>query len=928
MFLQTTPGPCKNVFFWFAICLLPLGVFAQKAHIQGTIKDTFGYKWVQYASINLIRISDSVLVSQSWLREKDQFEIIVPDTGWFRLQITRIGYADYDEDMHILRPDLYDVGIIGLIPKSHLLKEVLVKDRAAIRIKGDTTEFLADSFMVSKNANVEDLLKKLPGLQVDKNGKITAQGQEVKKVLVDGEEFFGNDPTIATRNLKAENIEKVQVFDKKSEQEVLTGSDDGKKEQTINLTLKENAKKGYFGKAQLAEGRMENAEHTRMYEDDFMLNRFKNKRKYALYAASTNTNKTGLSWEETDKYTDGSANTTFGDDGSITTTYSSTDAVFNGQGIPQTWYTGGFFSDKWKDEKWQASFNGSHKAVVSDGFTNNYTKTILPDTFYFNNQRNDFHFNNQQSAGSVIIKFNPDTINHFRLELKGTQGVNQSINSFTTQNKNSLEQLINENKRVNSTTSNRSNFSLLFNASHRFSKKGRSILWNTTLDQNQSNGSGFLNSLTNLYDGNQQIIHHDSIDQKKVNSQTAIQTTSTVTYTEPLTKGLQLSVDYQYALKLSESTNQTFQKDQSSDYSKYIDTLSNHFTYTIQSQRAGLNLTYSLKRWSLNAGSKLAQTQQISDNRITDSSRVQRYLNVFPYARIGFQKKGSLSANLSYSGSSQQPSLNQIQPLKDNSNPLSIQIGNTALVQKFLHNFSLSLNQYKALQGSGFYVNANFNIIQHDFAQLDVIDAYGRSTHQTVNVDGNKSASMYGYWYHEIKKWELNIDIGGNGHYSDFHNFINGLANLNKSFSNSVWFNVYKEKEDKYSTYISYSYSVNWSQSSLRKDIQTFLQTHSISLDGTLHLPHNWLIRADINTNIRQRTTAYAGNYNTCIINTFLTKKFLKDKNLLCSIGINDILNQNIGFDRSVSSNYINENTYTVIKRYWMFSLVYEFKNQ
>ncbi|WP_261387440.1 hypothetical protein [Chitinophaga pinensis] len=167
--------------------------------------------------------------------------------------------------------------------KEKLLKEVIVKSQTAIiKIKGDTTEFTADSFKVEANASVEDLLKQLPGLQVDQYGNITVQGKKVKKVLVDGEEFFGDDPTLVTRNLRADMIDKVQVYDKKSDAAVFTGIDDGVKDKTINLKIRQDKNHGVFGKVELGGGTDEH------YNAQGMLNAFKGKRRLSVYGTTGN----------------------------------------------------------------------------------------------------------------------------------------------------------------------------------------------------------------------------------------------------------------------------------------------------------------------------------------------------------------------------------------------------------------------------------------------------------------------------------------------------------------------------------------------------------------------------------------------------------------------------------------------------------------
>nr|MCU0385670.1 hypothetical protein [Flavihumibacter sp.] len=243
---------------------------------------------------------DSVLLQHSRTDAKGNFVLKAADGKPFLLLVSYPKFADFLDVVNPVGSE-FNLGKINLIKKSVLLEEVIVSQKiGAIRMKGDTLEFRADSFAVRQGANVEELLKRLPGLQVNQKGEITAQGERVQKVLVDGEEFFSDDPAVVTQNLQADAIEKVQVFDKKSEQATFTGIDDGEKQKTINLTLKEDRKKGYFGKAKLSGGLPD------YFENEAMINAFKGKRKLAAYGTMANTGKAGLSWQDNDRFGGGS----------------------------------------------------------------------------------------------------------------------------------------------------------------------------------------------------------------------------------------------------------------------------------------------------------------------------------------------------------------------------------------------------------------------------------------------------------------------------------------------------------------------------------------------------------------------------------------------------------------------------------------------
>ena len=230
-----------------AILLLYQPLFSQQTSIKGLVSDTSEHISLPQSSIVILQQKDSFLISFTRADTKGAFAFSHLPAGSIILKISYPGYADYVTEFEMKDSSETNLGTIPMTLKSKLLQEVVVHgNMAAIRMKGDTLEFKADSFKLQQGATVEELLKKLPGIQVDKNGQITAQGETVKKVLVDGEEFFGDDPTLVTQNLRADMVDKVQVFDKKSDQAAFTGIDDGEKNKTINLQLKEDKKKGYF----------------------------------------------------------------------------------------------------------------------------------------------------------------------------------------------------------------------------------------------------------------------------------------------------------------------------------------------------------------------------------------------------------------------------------------------------------------------------------------------------------------------------------------------------------------------------------------------------------------------------------------------------------------------------------------------------------
>ncbi|HEY0749942.1 MAG TPA: carboxypeptidase-like regulatory domain-containing protein, partial [Chitinophagaceae bacterium] len=281
------------------ICLLLLACIgtlytnAQDFTIKGRIIDTTENKPIQFAVVTILK-NDSSLVSFTRTDKTGAFNVQVKNPGKYVYLVSYPKFADLKDNIEVNNKDL-DLGKLALTPKSVLLEEVIVRTGSAIRIKGDTTEFTADSFVVKEGATVEDLMKKLPGFQVNSKGEIIAHGKRVDKVLVDGEEFFGDDPTMATQNLSAKIVDKVQVYDTKTEQQNLTGITSGNEGKTVNIKLKEDKKTGSFGKAHAA------SDFNKYTDAKALYNRFVGKKKLSLYGTKSDINTGSLNWEDRQK---------------------------------------------------------------------------------------------------------------------------------------------------------------------------------------------------------------------------------------------------------------------------------------------------------------------------------------------------------------------------------------------------------------------------------------------------------------------------------------------------------------------------------------------------------------------------------------------------------------------------------------------------
>ncbi|HEY5392132.1 MAG TPA: carboxypeptidase regulatory-like domain-containing protein, partial [Hanamia sp.] len=417
------------------ICILFIVYFApqlancQTSTIKGSLADSSNNEKPENAVIAILRQQDSTLVKYVRSDKSGKFSINNLDSGKYEVLITYPKYGDFVDHIELKQNENLDLKTIFLTEKAKLLQEIVVK-QAAMRLKGDTTEYNADSYEVKPNATVEDLLKQLPGIQVDKDGKITAQGQQVQKVLVDGDEFFSDDPTIATRNLRADAVSKVQVFDKKSDQAEFSGIDDGNTTKTLNLKLKDNAKHGYFGK--LSAGALD-----KYYNGQALINAFKGKRKIAAFAIAGNTSNTGLDWQTSQNYGFDNNNVTVMEGGGIMISGSSSDDLgsgsYYGEGLPESIKGGLHFSNKWDDDKYNMGGNYVFNKLNLHSSGNTYTQNILADSVYYDRSSQDNHSNKIRHSLAGTAEIQLDSSSSVKITANGYAGTAQNSSSSTSE---------------------------------------------------------------------------------------------------------------------------------------------------------------------------------------------------------------------------------------------------------------------------------------------------------------------------------------------------------------------------------------------------------------------------------------------------------------------------------------------------------------
>jgi hypothetical protein len=900
---------------------------AQSSRVSGSIADTTEKKSLGNGSVLLLRPTDSILIRHTRTRPNGSFQMTVPP-GKYIILVTYPSYADFVDTLVIKDTSALLLPTIGMTLKSKLLETVVVSgNKGAVRIKGDTTEFNADSFKTQAGANVEDLLKKLPGIQVDKNGKITAQGEAVKKVLVDGEEFFGDDPTLVTQNLRADMVDKVQVFDKKSDQATFTGIDDGQREKTINLKLKNDKKMGYFGRVTGGVGT------DSYYDEQVMANYFKKKAKLAAYGIISNTGKTGLNWNERDSYGQSFASSVDVDQNTGAFSFTGTgnddeldswSGQYEGQGKPSVKTGGLHFNNKWADDN--ISLNGNYKYLQLNvaGTTVTNSENILPGSILYNNQTQNFRnqITRHTADGNYEVKF--DSTSSLKIQATGGTDHKDTYNQFNSDYLSADSGMINHNDRITSTAGDKN----ILNSYLIWRKKlvkGRTISVAVRENYTDDKSTGSLYSNTQFYK-NGAPSTDSLVDQVKDFHTITTLIDSKATFTQPLSKISFLIANYGVVINNSHSNRDSYNKAAGGKYSELDSLFSNDYKYNVFTHRGGLAYTLIKKKIRFALGSDVGLTQFDQRDLVADTVGHRHFVNWYPNANVTWSMTNMRRLGINYNGSTVQPQVTQIQPIYTNEDPLNINIGNPALKPKFVNQLRLFFNDYKVLTDRGIWAGINYTLTGNDIASNTNLDpTTGKRTNQYINVHGNYRLNGYLEYSFKWPKPDLHFSFSGNVNNAGNVSSINGVANKTNSQGYTMGTGVYKSKEKKYDIGVRFNATYTESRSTVNTGISTNYWTYQIQPEGNVFLPLKFQIHVDADINLRQKTPVFTTNNNVALVNGWIGKKFLKNDALLIKAAVNDLFNQNIGFNRNVTSNFINQSTYTTIRRYGMFSVVWNF---
>lgn len=918
----------KISLFLILIIVLFLNVNAQFS-LLGQLKDTTN-ETVPAATVMLLNTKDSSLINYTTSDSYGKFTFKNIKKNNYILKISHITYMPHQ--IYIEAPENekeINLGIILLKPIANFLMEVVIKEaKAPIFIKGDTVEYDATTFKVPPGSTVEDLLRRLPGIDVDANGAITTQGKDVKTVYVDGKAFFGTDPKTVTQNLDAQAVKRVQVYNEKTEQEKITGISDGTKEKVMNLELKNEYKKGYFGKAMIGYGWGENAANRWIARGSF--NYFTDKQQLSFIGYGNNINEANYSWNDYSEFKGQSMTTGFdsGDFGFSSgryggrtmrfSSYSGDDSGFaknGGAGVNYNFY----------DKK--IKFNAGYFYTRNYNYSNQYTnrQTFLKDTTYcrIDTSKNDNIRNNH--SFSTRFEYDIDSNNNIVLRADVTYSTT-NIETLKDQLFQTADYLlwINRNSINNKNNDNNINLNSLAIYTHRFKKKGRVFAISGAYNFiNEKSLEDIDNLNTFFYLTQEEQIKFIIKNDKNLKNNTA---KSSLLYVESLGKKFTLQGFYNFNVNFRNNTNISFDENKFSVDSLWLDYKNNVFY-----NRAGASLNFGYNGINILTGGAFQNLMLygIKTLKTSNDSKNFSYSNFIPYFEANIELPKNFRVSLDYSYSVEEPAMGYLFPMPNLSNNLYKTLGNPELKPERSHQTSARLSYWNSGSMSNFSLSGSAYFYENQIVYnqtTEFVDTVGYITTSTpVNLNGGNRFSTYFWSNFPIVKTILTMNISANASIRKSPIFINMIENITntKSLGGGLGFNI--TAGEKLNFYTNGNISSNWTSYSIQTDRNQRYMNYSTSLsfkwqifkktffEGTYKFSNYNNSRLDFSQNIHGLNVS---------IRQVVGKKNQWEFRLA---GI-DLLNQNQYIRQTAATNYIEYNTSPTLARYYLLTAAYNLR--
>jgi Outer membrane protein beta-barrel family len=865
--------------------------------VKGKVVDGISGSILEEATVSLFRLSDHKLI-KSLRSGKTGFLIKFDQIELYRLVTT---YEGYTPDTLSLIPAVPAVQVnevtIRLRPSAQLLMQVLVHASIPpVIIKNDTISFNARAYPTRPNSTVEDLLRRIPGMEIDRDGNVTLQGQKVDKIYLDGKEFFLNDVKTATQNLPADIVAQIDAFDTQSDQAKLTGIRTNMGTKTLNIKLKEDKKRGYFGKAYAGSG---------------------NDGAYSIGTTITSLSSSRLF------LVTGNAN-------NINSQFNGTESNNGaGSGGIQTISNGTLsYRDEW-GSKIKAVINGGINKIHSSLFQTDTRNTFLSDSSLMENRLDNTAYDSRSYNFNSLIEYTIDTLSTLISRITFTPQITSNNSRDTVaifSNKPGLTYLSNTGETENNAHADPQNLNSSLSYRRRFRKEGRTLYLELNQSLSSQSQPSSLYSLVNGLDSIGDITQHTLVNQQSMQISENNGYGGTIGFTEPLGPSQILDVGYQLNGSTSKSNNKSLDFDSATGKYDISDTLTtNNFSSNNSIQRisAGYNATQGKIRYQLGLATQFSGL--VNDNLTLGTKLVQHFTNWFPRASVLYSIGKGKNLNMSYSGNSVSPSIDQLQPVPNLTNPFLVRIGNPRLKQQFDHNILLNYTSFNAARFDNFQLFLAGGFTEHKIAIATTLLSGGIQQMQYINTEGTfhvSSNATYGFplGNQKIGSGSLNIHAQYNRDISE----INGATDITSNFGSGARLNINYHPEEKLFVDGSAAADFTGAHYSLfaAQNTQTWMQTYNV--DASYELPLLMTIRTSYNVQITGSQAGLAAR-QVALWNASINRTILKDNSIELRLSAFNLLNTSTGFTQTLAQNYIETSQANTPGRLILLSIIYHF---
>lgn len=863
------------------------------------------------ASVRLLAAADSAVVNGTVSSDNGQFKFPTVKNGKYIVEVSYVGFATQFRNIQVKDASL-NLDPFRLTEDAIMLNETTVVGiKTPITVKEDTIEFNADSYRTAPNAVVEDLLKRLPGVEVGSDGSITANGQSVTKILVDGKEFFGDDPTVASRNLPVDMVDRLQVVNRKSDLARITGVDDGEEETVINLTVKKDRNNGWFGTIEGGYGTDDR------YKGQFNVNRFWNGNQITFIGAINNIN--DLS------FNDGTASffRRFGGQNGITTSQA-LGVNFN-VGNEEIFRVGGdiMYSRSDRDTRERSS-----REYLIEGY-NPYSSSGKIARDIGNNYRADFR-----------IEWKPDSLNTLDFRPRFSYNHNNSWSndsSLTAANIDGSDPITRSINRSNSHGDSwQASGAMIYN--HRFaSRPGRSI--SLFVNYRYSN----VKERSDTYSWNQFYNYNDSVDlydQFSTSRTLSNNVSARVSWTEPLgnvKNGNFLTVAYRFQYRWNDADKLVYDHPVSFPEGwdgpvivdpslVFSDDLSNQFRNEYMNQDIRAGFKHVSRDQTIDVGLSLVPQSSKSIDLINSARNIPRrnVLNYAPYLRYSWKMSKTGGLNIDYMGRSSQPSMSQLQPVADVSDPMNIVIGNPDLDPTFTHNLRLRFRNFSPEAQRSIMAMLDARVVQNSIVSKTTYDpTTGGRTTTYANVNGVwnvRAMNMISFPFSN-KSWTFNNHAMI--YFSNAVGYNNGERNRSQSFSFNIGPGLAFRPEN-FEAELRPRYSLQTVHNTIKSAGNNTIHSYG----GNLYLSYTAPFGVTLNSDLSfTATRGYSAGFdeNRWQWDASISYSMLRSRALTLSLKGFDLLNQQSNIRRNITANYIDDSSTNSLGRYVMVSLTYKF---